>query len=178
MSMARGPMHPDFSPETLRVQRDFTASPFRLSRAWTDPKHLIQWWGPASFAMGPGRALFAADGRFTFHPRTASGEVVRGRLQWLVLSPPRFLSHLLSFVDVSGQTVRHPHDPRWPLELYQEVHFETLAEGTRLVLLIRPHTSASAEERANFLDAHAMVGVATEVLLDQLLDYLAEATEI
>jgi hypothetical protein len=46
------------------------------------------------------------------------------------------------------------------------------------LVLIRPHTSATDEERANFLDARTMVTVATEVFLDQLLDYLAEATEI
>lgn len=31
---------------TLRMTRDFKASPQKVYDAWTDPKMLVQWWGP------------------------------------------------------------------------------------------------------------------------------------
>lgn len=36
----------DIESRTLRMQRDFKASPERLFDAFTDPKHVTGWWGP------------------------------------------------------------------------------------------------------------------------------------
>ena len=38
---------------TLTVRRIIRASPERLFKAWTQPRHLMQWWGPRDVRCDP-----------------------------------------------------------------------------------------------------------------------------
>ena len=53
----------------LVITRVFDAPVERVWKAWTDPKHVVRWWGPTGFTSPSCKIDFREGGKFLFHMR-------------------------------------------------------------------------------------------------------------
>lgn len=59
----------------LTITRTFDAPRALVWQAWTDPKHIMQWWGPAGFNNETCESDLRAGGRFNLKMRAPDGNV-------------------------------------------------------------------------------------------------------
>ena len=52
--------------ENLVITRIFDAPRELVWKAWTDPKYVMQWWGPKGFTSHLARSIFAWEGDTSF----------------------------------------------------------------------------------------------------------------
>lgn len=109
----------------LRVERLIAAPPERLFALWTDPKLLVQWWGPegyqtASLSLDP-----QPGGKWTTVMRTPEGVLRTASGVYRAIEPPRRLVFTWAWVDAAGV---HGHESE------VTVTFDAVPGGTRLVV--------------------------------------------
>lgn len=105
--------------------------------AWTDPKHLSQWWGPDGFSTTTESFDFRAGGVWRFVMHGPDGHDYRNRITFDEIAPPeRLVYHHGGGDDVE------------PVQFRTTVTFEDLDGRTRLTLRA---VFASAEERARVI---------------------------
>jgi uncharacterized protein YndB with AHSA1/START domain len=101
--------------------------------AWTDPKHLAQWWGPDGFSITTRSFDFRPGGVWRFVMHGPDGRDYENRITFDELVPPeRILYHHGGGDDVE------------PMQFRTTVTFEDLGDQTRLTL---HGVFPSAEER-------------------------------
>jgi uncharacterized protein YndB with AHSA1/START domain len=61
--------------EELIITRTFNAPRALVWQAWTDPKHIMQWWGPAGFNNETCESDLRVGGRFQLAMRAPDGNV-------------------------------------------------------------------------------------------------------
>ena len=59
----------------LTITRTFAAPRKLVWQAWTDPKHIMQWWGPAGFNNETCESDLRVGGRFNLEMRAPDGNV-------------------------------------------------------------------------------------------------------
>ena len=59
---------------SLSITRVFDAPRSLVFKAWTDPEHLAQWWGPRGFSLPSCKADFRPGGAYRFHMRGPDGD--------------------------------------------------------------------------------------------------------
>ncbi len=59
----------------LIITRTFQAPRHLVWQAWTDPKHIVQWWGPAGFHNESCASELRVGGRFRLEMRGPDGNV-------------------------------------------------------------------------------------------------------
>src|SRR5262252_8938849 len=60
--------------ERMVVTRVFDAPRELVWKAWTDPKYVMQWWGPKGFTAPVCKIDFRVGGKFLFCMRTPDGQ--------------------------------------------------------------------------------------------------------
>jgi len=60
----------------LVVRRSIRATPERLFEAWTDPKHLVQWWGPEGVACPEAHVDLRPGGAYRIANRFPDGSLI------------------------------------------------------------------------------------------------------
>lgn len=147
--------------QEIVIARMFNAPRQLVFDAWTNPQHLINWWGPKGFTntfhhidVHPG-----GEWRFTMH--SPDGVDYPNLVLFDEIVPPERIAYTHS----SGKE----NDP----EHFQvEVRFEEQGEKTRLTLTMR---FASTEARNGMIEFGALEG-GTQTL-DRLAETLANITE-
>ena len=111
---------------TLFIERLFDAPRDLVFKAWTDPEHMAQWWGPRGFASTGQKFEFRTGGAYLIHMRSPEGtdHWSQGVYQEIVV--PEKLVMAGSWVDARG----NPTTPQTVLT----VTFEDVAGKTRLTL--------------------------------------------
>jgi uncharacterized protein YndB with AHSA1/START domain len=111
---------------TLFIERLFDAPRDLVFKAWTNPEHLAQWWGPKGFASTVQKIEFRPGGTYLIHMRSAVGtdHWSQGVYQEIVV--PEKLVMVGSWVDARGT----PTSPQTVLT----VTFEDVSGKTRLTL--------------------------------------------
>src|SRR5713101_9902550 len=62
------------SAREIVTTRVFTAPRERVFRAWTDPEHLVRWWGPRGFTSSiVGKLEVRPNGSYRIHMRSPEG---------------------------------------------------------------------------------------------------------
>lgn len=120
----------------LTITRIFNAPRALVWRAWTDPAHLVHWWGPRGFTL-PGCELdLRPGGAYRFHMRGPEGDDhwLRGVFREIV--EPQRLVYSACWVDAEGK-------PNGPQTLVTAV-FEDLESRTKLTLRHSGFESVSA----------------------------------
>ncbi|MGB7617513.1 MAG: SRPBCC family protein [Pseudolabrys sp.] len=106
--------------------------------AWTDPKHLAQWWGPNGFTTTTHTFDFRPSGVWRFVMHGPDGRDYQNRITFDEITPPERIVYRHS----GGDDVE-------PVQFTQTVTFEDLGNGqTRLTWHGR---FPSAEERARVI---------------------------
>jgi uncharacterized protein YndB with AHSA1/START domain len=157
---ARSSLDLDSDPRAIVGMREFDAPRELVWTAWTDPKHLSQWWGPngfttttSAFDMRPGGVwrfvMHGPDGR-NYENRITFDEIVR---------PERLVYHHGGGDDVEA------------VQFHTTVIFEDLgANRTRVTLR---GVFPTAEARARVIKEHGADKGMVQTL-SRLSDYLAK----
>ena len=156
------------------VQRTLKAPRALAWEAFTQARHLVNWWGPKGFALD----VVALDVRpgGVFHYRMSGPSEMWGRFVYRELEPPARMTYVSSFSDPSGAVARAPFSAHWPLEVFNVMTFDETEGGTLLTLRARPMTEI-AEERAAFAGMFASMRGGFGSTFDAFDVYLATLQE-
>lgn len=83
-------MHPQ---PDLVVRRHVQAQPHAVFDAWTDPDHLVRWWGPKNVECTHAEVDLRIGGRFRLANQTPDGTTVWITGTYEKIEPPSLLRH-------------------------------------------------------------------------------------
>lgn len=126
------------SEEKLIITRVFDAPRELVFECWTDPAHIVNWWGPAHFTCPYAAADPRPGGEFHFCMRLQDGQDFWSKGKYLEVVRPERIVSTMYFSDAEGRRLK-PADyglsPEVPEEMLDTVRFEALEDGrTRLTL--------------------------------------------
>lgn len=162
---------------TMAVEREFVVervikAPRELVwKVWTNPEHMMQWWGPKGFICVSGKMDLRPAGMFHYCLRSPDGHDIWGKFVYREIFAPERLIFVDSFSDEKEGTTRHPMAPGWPLEILNTLTLTENYGKTTLVLRGAP-ISATDEERKAFDAGFASLNQGFKGTLDQLDEYL------
>jgi uncharacterized protein YndB with AHSA1/START domain len=108
-------------PRSIIGIREFDAPRELVFAAWTDPKHLSQWWGPNGFTTTTSSFDFKPGGVWRFVMHGPDGRDYQNRVTFMEIVPPERIVY------------RHGGgDDVEPVQFQQTVIFEDLGGRTRL----------------------------------------------
>ena len=140
---------------TLVLDRLFDAPCDVVFKAWSEPEHLIHWWGPRGFTSDIEKMEFRVGGAYRIHMRSPEGTDHWSQGVYREIVPPQRLVMVGSWADARGK-------PTTP-ETVLTVTFEERGAQTRLTL-------HSVFETVTARDAHRGGWSSS---LERLMDYLA-----
>lgn len=149
----------------LVITRIFDAPREKVWKAWTDPEHLVRWWGPQVFTSPVCKVDLRVGGKYLFCMRSPDGQDFWSTGEYREIVPMERLVCTDSFADPEGNVVSASYygmDPDFPRELLVTITFEDLGDKTRLTL---KHSGMPAGD----------VGENAEIGWNQSLDKLAES---
>ena len=123
------------SEEELVVTRVFDAPPELVWKAWTEPEHIKQWWGPKVFTAPSITNDFRVGGNYLWGMQ--SPQFGEGQVFWVtgvyreIVTPERIVCSQSS-ADENGNVVSM--GANFPLETMITVTFEDVGGKTRLTL--------------------------------------------
>lgn len=157
----------------LVIHRELAAPLVKVWQAWTSAEALGAWWGPRGLGLRVERFDFRPGGLFHYAMLPPGGEPpMWGRFQFRVIEPEARLEWINSFANESGEVIRPPIAPEFPLEIYNRVQFVAVGDRTRMELRGRP-IRATAAERGFFAGMHASMHGGFGGTFSQLEDWLA-----
>jgi uncharacterized protein YndB with AHSA1/START domain len=125
-------------PRSIVGKRVFDAPRALVFSAWTNPKHLAQWWGPNGFTTTTHAFDFRPGGVWRFVMHGPDGRDYQNRITFDEIVPPERIAY------------RHDGgDDVEPVQFTQTVTFQDLGNGQ--TLLTWHGTFPSAEERARVI---------------------------
>ena len=142
---------------TLLLDRLFDAPRDVVFKAWSEPEHLIHWWGPRGFTSDIEKMEFRVGGAYRIHMRSPEGTDHWSQGVYREIVPPERLVMAGSWADAQGT-------PTTP-ETVLTVTFEEHGAQTRLTL-------HSVFETVTARDAHRGGWSSS---LERLVEYLAAA---
>lgn len=166
----------NISDEIFVITRSFEASQELVFNAFTDPEHLMRWWGPKGFSMVYCKLDLRPGGMFHYCAQSPNGEALWGRFVYREISPCRRLIFVNSFSDQSGNLTPTPF-PGWPQEMLNKVIFTEQPDKT-IVTLTSEAIHATVEERKTFVAAFRQMQHGYNGTFDQLENYLSRRNEI
>jgi uncharacterized protein YndB with AHSA1/START domain len=156
---ARSNLDLDQDPRSIIATRVFDAPRELVWKAWTDPEHLAQWWGPDGFSTTTSAYDLRPGGVWRFVMHGPDGRDYQNRITFdEIVKPERIAYHHGGGDDVE------------PVQFRTTVTFEDISGKTRLTLhAVFP--SAAARERVIKQYGADKGAVQT---LSRLADYLAK----
>lgn len=91
---------------TLIVRRMIRATPERLFAAWTDPRQLVQWWGPEGVSCPAAEVDLRPGGCYRIANRLPDGRELWISGQFELIEPPHRLVYTWYVESVSAATER------------------------------------------------------------------------
>ncbi|MDB5033076.1 MAG: Activator of Hsp90 ATPase 1 family protein [Chlorobi bacterium] len=125
------------SAEVLVIERIFDAPRELVWKAWTDPEHLVKWWGPKNFTAPVAKIDLRVGGKYLYCMRSPEGQDFWSTGTYREIVPPERLVCTDSFADADGNVVPASHygmGDDFPLELQVTITFEEHERGTRMTL--------------------------------------------
>jgi uncharacterized protein YndB with AHSA1/START domain len=145
-------------PRSIIGTRVFDAPRDLMFSAWTDPKHLAQWWGPNGFTTTTSAFEFRPGGVGRFIMHGPDGRDYQNRIIFDEIVPPERIVY------------RHGGgDDVEPMQFTQTVTFEDLGGKTRLTWR---GTFPSAKERARVIKEYGADKGLMQTMA-RLADYMA-----
>jgi uncharacterized protein YndB with AHSA1/START domain len=151
----------------LVITRIFNAPVKLVWKAWTDPKHLMQWWGPKNFTSPTCKIDFREGGKYIFCMRSAEGQEFYTTGTFREIIPLEKIVWTDSFSDEKGNVVpasQYGMGEDFPQELLVTLLFED--QGTKTKFILR-HEGMPAGEMND------MTAVGWNESLDKLAETLS-----
>src|SRR6185503_4359023 len=122
----------------LVITRVFDAPRELVWKAWTDPEHVVRWWGPKNYTSPVCKIDFRVGGKYLFCMRSPEGKDYWSTGTYREIIPPEKIVVTDSFADSEGNVVpasEYGMPGEFPLELQVTVTFEDLGDGkTKMTL--------------------------------------------
>jgi uncharacterized protein YndB with AHSA1/START domain len=119
---ARNSLDLDRDPKSIIGIREFDAPRELVFSAWTDPRHLAQWWGPIGFTTTTSRFDFRPGGVWRFIMHGPDGRDYQNRIMFDEITPPERIVYRHDGAEEDVESVR----------FRQTVIFEDLGGRTRI----------------------------------------------
>src|SRR5580700_7001253 len=145
------------------ISRVFDAPRELVWKAFTDPEHMKEWWGPKGSVVIASKMDFRVGGTYHGAMRDPARNVMWAKFVYREIVAPERLVWEHSFSDENGGLTRHPLSPTWPLKFQ-----------TGLTLRWSP-IEATAEEQKTFDAALDGMRGGRGGTFERLTAYLAEA---
>jgi len=87
----------------LVITRVLDAPPRLVFKAWTEPEHLVRWWGPQGFSLPSCKMDVRPGGAFRFHMRSPEGTDHWLRGVYREIDAPRRLVFTWTWEDAEGK---------------------------------------------------------------------------
>lgn len=156
------------------ISRTFDAPRELVWKAFTDPEHMKNWWGPKGFSVRAAKMDFRPGGSYHYCMRSPDGHDMWGKFVYREIVAPERIVFLNSFSDENGGLTRHPMSPTWPLEMLSTFAFTEKDSKTTLTIRWSPFNATEVESKT-FDEGRQGMTVGWTGTLDQLEKYLAEA---
>jgi uncharacterized protein YndB with AHSA1/START domain len=112
----------------VSLTRRIAAPPELVFRAWTDPKHLAEWWGPKGFTNPLCEADARVGGAIRIHMRAPNGVVYPMTGRFVEIDRPHRLVFVTAAIDDRGEPM---------FEVLNTVIFTRVDGGTEISLVAR-----------------------------------------
>ena len=125
------------SPRGVEITRIFEASPALVWHAWTDPQHLMRWWGPEGFTSPICQLDLRVGGKYLFCMQAPDGTKYWSTGIYEEIVPHERLVYTDSFADEAGNAVPASHygmGDDIPFAMTVTVTFEDLGGKTKMTL--------------------------------------------
>jgi uncharacterized protein YndB with AHSA1/START domain len=155
------------------LSRVFDAPRELVWKAFTDPEHMKNWWGPKGFTVRFSKMDFRPGGAYHYCMTSPDGHDMWGKFVYREIVAPERIVLVNSFSNESGGLTRHPMSPTWPLEMLSTFTFSEHEGKTTLTIRWSP-LNASKTERKTFEDGRKGMQQGWGGTLDQLDAYLAK----
>ena len=124
----------------LVVHRAIRATPERLFAAWTEPKQLEEWWGPASVECVEAHVDLRVGGEYRIANRFPDGRLVWITGHFEAIEPPYRLTYTWS---IERDAAREALPER------VTVRFEPIGDGTTNVIIVHERISSDELRRGH-----------------------------
>jgi uncharacterized protein YndB with AHSA1/START domain len=156
--------------ERMQITRIFDAPRELVWKAWTDPRYVMQWWGPKGFTCPVCKIDFRVGGRFLCCMRTPDGQEFWNAGEYHEIVPIEKIVSSMFFADGDGNKVA-PEHYGIEHEAIEDAHditlFEDLGDGRTKLTFIG---NESAEDARNSGQLEGW-----KQILDKIADVLAQS---
>jgi uncharacterized protein YndB with AHSA1/START domain len=156
-------IHKDFGARSIVVARELNAPLPEVWRAYTEPKLLDQWWGPAPWRAETKTLDFRPGGHWLYAMVSPENQRHWGRMDYLAIDHHRRFEIADSFCDENGTV-----DPALPVSR-GSMTFTPTAHGTRVEFKM---VYATEQELQKIVEMGFAEGIT--ICLDQLDGVLAK----
>lgn len=125
--------------ERMVVTRVFDAPRQLVWKAWTDPKYVMQWWGPKGFTAPVCKIDFRVGGKFLCCMRSPDGQEFWNAGEYHEIVPHEKIVSSMYFADSNGNKVEAAHygiEHEAIEDAYDVTLFEDLGNGQTRVTFI------------------------------------------
>ena len=95
--------------ERMVITRVFDAPRELVWKAWTDPKYVMQWWGPKGFTAPVCKIDFRVGGKFLCCMRTPDGQEFWNAGEYHEIVPYEKIVSSMYFADAKGNKIEPEH---------------------------------------------------------------------
>ncbi len=136
-------------PERMVITRVFDAPRKLVWKAWTDPKYMMQWWGPKGFTSPHCEIDFRVGGKFLCCMRSPDGWEGWNAGEYHEIVPYQKIVSSMYFSDSKGNRIE-PEQLGIELEAIDDAHnvilFEDVGNGQTKLTFIGNETMRNAIE--------------------------------
>lgn len=155
----------------IKVSYTFNAPREVVFKAFTDSRHLQNWWGPEGWAFHVAQADFRSGGSFHYSQQPANSEKMWVKFVYNELDAAEKIVYISFFSDEQGNKIRAPFDPYWPIETLNSMTFIETNGKTILELSMAP-VSPTEEETQTYFSSQEMIQQGFTGTFDRLAVYL------
>ena len=123
--------------QSIVITRIFEAPRELVWKAWTDPEHVMRWWGPKDFTAPVIKIDFRVGGKYLFCMHSPDGQDYWSTGVYREITPMDRIVCTDSFSDENGNIVSATYygmSADFPLEMLVTVTFEEHEGKTKLTL--------------------------------------------
>ena len=139
--------------QELVITRIFDAPRELVWKAWTEPEHMMRWWGPENFTSPVCKIDLRVGGKYLNCMKSPEGQDFWSTGVYREIVPLERIVFTDSFADEHGNIVSAAHygmEGDIPLEMLVTVTFEDLDGKTRMTL---KHTGFQVGEMSDMAEA-------------------------
>ncbi len=135
--------------ERLVVTRVFDAPRELVWKAWTDPKYVMQWWGPKGFTAPVCKIDFRVGGKFLCCMKAPDGQELWTGGEYFEIVLHEKIVYSMYFADAEGNKVEPAHygiTHEAMDDAHDVILFENLGDGQTKLTLIGNESMESARD--------------------------------